>query len=526
MPTFFQLASKIEGKYEVSGDDSVEITGVACDSREVKPGFVFVAIPGTKSDGHDFVDTAIANGAVAIVSQRPAGPHNFPNLVVPFPAVTLSALAAEFYDHPSRSLQVVGVTGTNGKTTIGFVLKHLLTQAQRFPGLIGTVRNEIGDREIESTHTTPDASAVQGLLREMADAGCRSVAMEVSSHALVQRRVDDIAFDVVIFTNLTQDHLDYHVTEEAYFQAKRRLFELATKDTTMVINGDDPAGARLLREFAHHPKILTYGLGASNDFRVSDFLLKPAGTEFTLITPKREIRATMPLIGRFNIYNALATLATAAALDLNLRESVRALSTLPQVPGRMENISPREPFNVFVDYAHTPDALENVLKTIRDLDPRRLICVFGCGGDRDQRKRSMMGEIADRMADVCIVTSDNPRTEDPASIIADIEVGMSKMRLVEPDREAAIRLAILHAEKGDVVLIAGKGHEDYQIIGTEKKHFDDREVARFAVNDRVRILADEREERIKEAEQRAQERMGFRERDDSPEREAQRERDA
>ena len=382
------------------------------------------------------------------------------------------------------------MTGTNGKTTVAFLLKHLLDVAERPCGLIGTVRYVIGPRELPALRTTPEADDVQRLLREMRDVNCRAAVMEVSSHALEQNRVRGVEFDAAIFTNLTQDHLDYHETMEAYFAAKSRLFEqLATqrhKRGTAVFNIDDRYGRRLLDEFGPRVNTITYGQSSNAMFRAGDLRTDLQGTQYSLHAGGKSYLVRLPLFGPFNVYNSLAALAAMQALGHDVRKSVEALKDAPQVPGRLEKVAGSKAFRVFVDYAHTPDALDNVLRTLRALAPERLITVFGCGGDRDRAKRGPMGRAAEELSDWCIVTSDNPRSEDPAAICSEITAALrADNHEVIIDRRAAIRRAVAMAGPGDIVLVAGKGHEDYQEFADRKVPFDDVAEAASAIRGRA-----------------------------------------
>jgi len=406
------------------------------------------------------------------------------------PRLALSAAAAVLYGHPSLQLQTAAITGTNGKTTVSFLLKHLLDVAERPCGLIGTVRYVVGPRELPASRTTPEADEVQRLLREMRDVNCRAAVMETSSHALEQDRVRHVEFDAAIFTNLTQDHLDYHQTMEAYFAAKQRLFEqLAAqphKRGTAVINIDDRYGRRLLDICGQRVKTLTFGQSSNAMFRAADLRTDLQGTQFSLHAGGRSFLVRLPLYGPFNVYNALAALAAMQALGHDVRKSVDALKDAPQVPGRLEMVPGTKVFRVFVDYAHTPDALENVLRTLRTLEPARLITVFGCGGDRDRAKRGPMGRAAEESSDWCIVTSDNPRREDPEAICSEITSALrGKNHETITDRRAAIRRAVAMAGPGDIVLIAGKGHEDYQEFADRKIPFDDVAEASAAIRGRA-----------------------------------------
>jgi len=480
------------GVTERWGDQDVEVTSLAYDSRQVRPGSLFFALPGEKVDGARFIPAALEAGAVGIVTRR--APETVRTDIgwvrVEDVRVALGRVAAAFHGHPSRSLKVAGVTGTNGKTTTAFLIQHLNRAAQRECGMIGTVRFETGARVVDASHTTPESADVQSLLAEMRDNGCRAAAMEVSSHGLDQHRVEGVEFDAGVFTNLTQDHLDYHGTMERYFEAKRKLLlhlrdQPGDKRPVFAINGDDAYGQRLLREEAPGVSLVSFGFGARSDYRASDVRQSFEGMTFQLEHDGRKFLVRLPLIGRFNVANALGALAAARGMGLNLREAIGHLEEAPQVPGRMEAVPERMPFRVFVDYAHTPDALDKACATVRELKPARLLVVFGCGGDRDRTKRPLMAATACRHADVVVLTSDNPRTEDPEGILNDaaagLTVGAECHRIV--DRREAIRAAIGLARERDVVLIAGKGHETYQLVGTEKLDFDDLLEARFAMRD-------------------------------------------
>lgn len=471
---------------ELRGDAQVPVESLCWDSRGAVPGCVFFALPGLKADGAKFAAQAVEKGAVAVVTESE---DLFPGVPV---AVTnnarqLMALAADrFFDHPSRKLRVFGVTGTNGKTTTSFLLKHLCDHNNMPCGLIGTIRHVIGAEEIAADRTTPESVEIQQMMARMAAAGNRAVAMEVSSHALVQHRVDGVGFDAAVFTNLTQDHLDYHGTMDRYFAAKVKLFELLEKTKPKsgkaVVNTEDRYGRMLVDRMAKRIPVVTYGQGVGCDFRAADIRTTLLGSTFQLYTRQRQHLVRLPLIGLYNVYNALGALAAAVSTGLDLRECVTALANAPQVPGRLERVSSGRRFQVFVDYAHTPDALENVLQALRSLKPSRIITVFGCGGDRDRLKRPLMGRAAEKLSDFCVVTSDNPRTEDPQRILADIVTGMrSTAREVIADRAEAIHRAVSLAQPGDVVLIAGKGHEKYQDFGDHTIAFDDVAVARRAL---------------------------------------------
>jgi len=481
----------------VAGSTDREITSLTHDSRQVEPGTLFFALPsvtpGRKGEaaagGANFILEAVEKGAAAVITSGDLEVPRATVVRVEDPRIALSGAAATFYGHPSLQLQTAGVTGTNGKTTVAFLLKHLLDVAERPCGLIGTVRYVVGPRELPAARTTPEADDVQRLLREMRDVNCRAAVMEVSSHALAQDRVRNIEFDAAIFTNLTQDHLDFHETMEAYFAAKSRLFQqLATqkhKRGTAVINLDDRYGRRLLDEFGTRVNTITYGQSSNAMFRAGDLRTDLHGTQYSLHAGGKSYLVRLPLFGPFNVYNSLAALAAMEALGHDVRKSVDALKDAPQVPGRLEMVPGPKSFRVFVDYAHTPDALENVLRTLRALQPSRLITVFGCGGDRDRAKRGPMGRAAEELSDWCVVTSDNPRSEDPAEICAQITGALrGQNHEVILDRRAAIRRAVSMAESGDIVLIAGKGHEDYQEFADRKVPFDDVAEAASAIRGR------------------------------------------
>jgi len=482
----------------VKGPADRQITSLTHDSRQAGPGSLFVALPSVTpgravqaaGGGANFILEAVERGAAAVITSTDLDAPRATVIRVGDPRLALSAAAAAFYGHPSLQLQTAGVTGTNGKTTVSFLLKHLLDVAERPCGLIGTVRYVVGPRELPAARTTPEADDVQRLLREMRDINCRAAVMETSSHALEQDRVRDVEFDAAIFTNLTQDHLDYHQTMESYFAAKQRLFEqLAAqphKRSTAVINIDDRYGRRLLDISGQRVKVLTYGQSSNAMFRAVDLRTDLQGTQYSLHAGGRSFLVRLPLYGPFNVYNSLAALAAMHALGHDVRKSVDAIKDAPQVPGRLEMVPGPKLFRIFVDYAHTPDALENVLRTLRALEPARLITVFGCGGDRDRGKRGPMGRAAEESSDWCIVTSDNPRREDPEVICREISSALGgQNHEVITDRRAAIRRAVAMAGPGDIVLIAGKGHEDYQEFADRRVPFDDVAEASAAVRGRA-----------------------------------------
>jgi UDP-N-acetylmuramoyl-L-alanyl-D-glutamate--2,6-diaminopimelate ligase len=463
-------------------------TGVTHDSRRARPGSIFVAIRGQKADGAEFAAQAVAAGAAAVVTERPVSGH-VPQIVVKDARLALALLAAEFHGHPSRRMRVVGITGTNGKTTTSFVTTAIFEAAGVSCGLMGTVSYRIAGRELEASRTTPEAPDVQALLAEMADAGCGACVMEVSSHALALRRVDGMQFAAGVFTNLTRDHLDFHADMEDYFAAKRRLFEMLPADAPSVVNLDDPRGATLL-EMAARP--VTYAINRTADVMPGPLSFSLAGLTFDIRTPQGPVHVASGLVGRPNVYNILAAVGTTAALGVPLEAIERGLAQLQGVPGRFDVVSvAADDITVIVDYAHTDDALRNLLETARPLAGRRLITVFGAGGDRDRTKRPLMGMVAARLSDLVVITSDNPRGEDPARIIDEVRLGAEPETrqggasvVAIPDRRMAIAHAVREAGGGDVVLIAGKGHEKYQEIGGEVLPFDDMAVARAALAER------------------------------------------
>jgi UDP-N-acetylmuramoyl-L-alanyl-D-glutamate--2,6-diaminopimelate ligase len=479
-----------------SGALDVPCRGVTHDSRRVEPGWVFVALRGLKSDGAAFAPQAISAGAVAIVAERaPQEPPGTPWIVVSDARLALALLAAEFFGHPSRKMRVVGSTGTNGKTTTSYLVGAIFEAAGVRCGMLGTVMYRIGDREYAAERTTPEAPELQGLMHDMVTAGCGACAMEVSSHALALRRADGIHFAAGVFTNLTRDHLDFHADMEDYFAAKRRLFELLPADAPAAINLDDPRGAAIV-EVVGRP--VTYAVNRQADVTPGPLALSLDGLAFDVRTPHGELHIVSPLVGRPNVYNILAAVSVTTALDVPLEAVAGGIAGLPGVPGRFERVSsPDDDVTAIVDYAHTDDALRNLLEMARSLASRRLITVFGAGGDRDRTKRPLMGMVAARLSDLVVVTSDNPRSEDPQRILDEINLGAQqeiRQRDVElltiVDRRDAIRYAVDHASVGDLILVAGKGHEKYQEVGGRLLPFDDVAVAREALQarrDRLRV---------------------------------------
>ena len=471
------LAPAVQG--EVRGDPATMVGDVVLDTRKVAPGALFCCVPGARVDGHDLAGKALDACAVALVVQRPLE-LEAPQLVVCRVRDALAPLAAAFFDHPSRRLDLVGVTGTNGKTTTTYLLEAIFRAAGRVPGVLGTVEVRVGDDRRPAIHTTPEAPDLQRLLAEMADSGVQAAAMDVSSHGLALHRVDGTRFKVAIFTNLTQDNLDFHADLDDYFLAKRRLFTPAFTPLG-VVNLDDPHG-RLLAGTAE-VAVVTTGTAADADWRATDVAASLEGTSFRVASPAGSRPVRLRLAGQFNVANALGALAAADALGIDLDTAVAGLEALAGVPGRFERVDAGQPFTVLVDYAHTPDSLDNLLRAARAVTGGRVLVVFGCGGDRDRAKRPMMGEIAGRLADVAVVTSDNPRSEDPEAIVAQVAEGVARSAgpggfLVEVDRRTAIRTALAMAAPGDAVLLAGKGHEQGQeLAGGRKVPFDDRQVA-------------------------------------------------
>lgn len=493
---FGSLIASIGGA-RVAGNASAGITGLAYDSRKVEPGWAFVAVRGEHVDGHTFVPAAVEKGAVALVVEagREAGispPPGGAVAVVPDTRAAMAVIARAFYDDPSSRLTLAGVTGTNGKSTTALMIDAIFRAAGHSSGVIGTIEYRIGDRTVTAPHTTPEAIDLQMLLAEMADQGVTHVAMEVSSHALALHRVDGCHFAAAVFTNLTPEHLDFHPTMEGYLETKRRLFTDPqylpdAGERVNAVNIDDGVGEMLAREALG--RTLTYGLSPAAHCRAEQIDLRPGGTSFLAVHPTGRVPMRMKLIGEFNVYNALGALAACIGLGIEPEVACSAIEQMEPVRGRFERVRSNAR-NVLVDYAHSPDGLRRALETARRVTSGRVIVVFGCGGDRDRTKRPVMGELASRLADACIVTSDNPRGERPEAIIGEILAGIPKETRgrcsVEADRAKAIRLAVEQARPEDLVLIAGKGHEDYQIIGDRRIHFDDREVAEELLNEIAR----------------------------------------
>src|SRR5881409_1291805 len=474
---------------KVIGPLDRQVENIAYDSRRVQRHTMFVALRGEKTDGHQFIGQAIDKGASVIVAEREQKDPRVTCLVVENTRTALADFSATLYGHPARKLKLAAVTGTNGKTTTTFLIKHICENAGLRCGIVGTVRYEIGERILPAIRTTPESLDLQELLAQIVNAGCKAAAMEVSSHALAQDRTRGLEWNVAVFTNLTQDHLDFHGTMKSYFESKMKLFtglggQKKKRKPTAIVNIDDRYGEQLLDKIDKRIPVITYGMGQRAEFRASNYRVESSGTSYQLDARGKSYLVRVPLIGRFNVTNSIAALAAANALGINLRDAVFSLGKSPQEPGRLELVPARRQFQVFVDYAHTPDALGNVLKTLRELEPHRLIAVFGCGGDRDRQKRPLMAEMADRLADYSIITSDNPRKENPDTIVTEIENGFRSTHYEKVvDRTQAINRAIELARPRDIVLIAGKGHENYQEFADHTIPFDDIQVARRAIED-------------------------------------------
>lgn len=471
---------------KIIGED-VLIGGIEHDSRKVTTKNLFVCMEGAHVDGHNFIPQAVERGAVAVLTARQnfSPPENISALVVPDMLNALAVIVPYFYDYPARAMRIIGVTGTNGKTTTTYLLREIFLRAGLKVGLIGTIQILIGDESFPVRNTTPNVVDLQHLLSDMRDKNIQIVVMEVSSHALAEHRVAGVEFDTAIFTNFTQDHLDFHGTMENYLRAKTKLFDAVSRrgrkqTKTAVINVDDAASSEILRHSLCEK--ISYGMENSADLRATGINLRADGMTFKIRGGFGSMDLALHVTGLFNVYNVLAAIGAAFAENISPEVIKTALENFRSVPGRFERIFSAAPFEVIVDYAHTPDGVENVLRTARQIVKRKIICVFGCGGDRDHSKRPLMGKVVAELSDIVIATSDNPRSEDPEKILDEVEVGIGD-RLHEriADRRAAIHRAIELAEAGDAVLILGKGHETYQILNTGTIHFDDREEARIAI---------------------------------------------
>ncbi|MBJ6363153.1 UDP-N-acetylmuramoyl-L-alanyl-D-glutamate--2,6-diaminopimelate ligase [Paenibacillus sp. GCM10012307] len=477
---------------QLIGDGALIINGIETDSRKAGPGNLFICLPGHTVDGHDYAGDAIAKGAAALVVERLL-PLEVPQLLVKDSRQAMAVLSNAFFGTPSRRLKLIGVTGTNGKTTTTYLIERILNDAGSKPGVIGTIEMRYAGQVFPMSGTTPEALDLQRSLNHMAEAGTDYCVMEVSSHALEQGRVKGCHYRTAIFTNLTQDHLDYHGSMDQYAAAKGLLFsrlgneyaQAESERSYAVFNADDPASRQL--SGLTSAEVITYGIDSEADVRASQIRITAKGTSFIVHTFKGEAEITMQMVGKFNIYNALAAITAGLIEGIPLGQLKRSLESVSGVPGRVEAVDGGQPFAVIVDYAHTPDGLDNVLRAVKEFAPGQIVCVFGCGGDRDRTKRPLMGKIAARYADYTIVTSDNPRAEEPSGILREIEQGLiedgistERYTLIE-DRKQAIQKAVEMASPDDVVLIAGKGHETYQIIGEQTVDFDDRLIAKEAI---------------------------------------------
>ena len=486
--------------YKLEGNPDQDITGLNYDSKKITGGNLFIAIKGNKLNGHQYILKAIENGAKAVLVEEDCSlPPDISVIKVSNSRRELSRLAARFYDYPFKDMDIIGITGTNGKTTITYILESILSAAGKKTGVIGTVNSRFSDKVKSSSVTTPESLDLMRTAREMADEGVTSLVMEVSSHAIHQKRIIDLPFRIAIFTNLSRDHLDYHITMDDYFKAKSELFRTLPvmvhgEKSFAIINMDDPRGEEL--SGLTTAAVLSYGLKDGRDIRVYDVKADMEGLNARLVTPEGSVEIKSHLIGEINIYNIMAAAGAALASGIGLDRIAEGITGLKNVPGRLEKIPNKAGLSIVVDYSHTPDALLKAQNNLRPFVKGRLITVFGCGGDRDRGKRYDMGLIAGKNSDVVAITSDNPRTEDPVFIISQIEKGIIESGMtrsewpeikdgtyfIDADRSTAIQKAVSLADKNDTILIAGKGHEDYQITGTVKRHFDDREEARKAVN--------------------------------------------
>ncbi|HOB12159.1 MAG TPA: UDP-N-acetylmuramoyl-L-alanyl-D-glutamate--2,6-diaminopimelate ligase [Syntrophomonadaceae bacterium] len=474
----------------IQGSLETEITGICYDSRQVGPGNLFVCVVGQNTDGHQYAHQAVQSGAAAVLAEKEIDVGSQAALILTADTrLGLAKAAANFYGHPSKQLRVVGVTGTNGKTTTTHLIQAILSEYNKSAGILGTLYARLGDITKQYGHTTPESVDIQEFFRLLVDNGADYAVMEVSSHALDLHRVDTIHFDAAIFTNLTQDHLDYHQTMENYREAKLKLFRMVDEkpENFCIVNKDDPSSPYFTQ--ASPVPYYTYGIKSAADVRAVEIRSTLKGTQFKVLFENQSFTITMKLIGGFSVYNALAAITFALAEKIPVPVIQQAFLNIEGVAGRFEQVDLGQDYTVVVDYAHTPDGLENILRTARQLAGNRLITVFGCGGDRDKTKRPLMGEIAGRYSDFCIVTSDNPRTEDPQAIIDDILPGLNRVETsryaVVPDRREAIRHAINIAKSGDLVVIAGKGHETYQLVMGQVLDFDDRIVAAEMIKEKM-----------------------------------------
>lgn len=479
-----ELLSHLQPLTPFTGENP-EITSIENDNRKVQNGSLFICIKGYTVDGHDFAEAAAASGAVAVLAERPLE-LAVPVILVKNTSRAMAVLADAFYGQPTKKLQLIGITGTNGKTTTSHLIEKILADAGKKTGLIGTMYTKIGSEKFETKNTTPESLTLQKTFKQMTEAGVESAVMEVSSHALDMGRVHGCDYDIAVFTNLTQDHLDYHHTMEDYKRAKSLLFSQLGNTYDLrhpkfaILNADDEASELYQKSTAAH--IITYGIDRTADINAVNIRMTAAGTSFDLVTPGGNYPLKIQLIGKFSVYNVLASVAAALASGVSIESIIRSLEEVEGVSGRFELVNAGQDFTVIVDYAHTPDSLENVLKTVRQFAQKNIYVVVGCGGDRDRTKRPIMAQIACQYATDPVFTSDNPRSEDPLSILKEMEEGVKgEEYIVVPDRKEAITLAVNQASAGDVILIAGKGHETYQIIGNKVYDFDDRLVAKEAI---------------------------------------------
>lgn len=461
--------------YEIRGDQSVEIQGIQYDSRKIEPGDLFFCISGFQVDGHQFAASAVEKGAVALLVNRWLPELHVVQILVENTRLAMAQISANYYDNPSKKMKVIGITGTNGKTTTTYMIKNICEHSGMKVGLMGTIMNFIGQEEIQTERTTPESMDLQKLLWEMQTKGCDLVVMEVSSHSLALHRVYGVDFDVAVFTNLTQDHLDFHGTLENYRDAKAKLFAMSQ---CSVINSDDKAAQTMIDASAG--RVMTYGMGEHADLRAVKIALSAKGTEFCTAIEGKEVRFATKIPGAFTVYNSLAAVGAALAVEIPVSDIQQGLKKLGGVQGRCEVLDTKsKEYRIILDYAHTPDGLTNIIKAVKGFAKRRVITVFGCGGNRDSEKRPIMGKIAVELSDYVIITSDNPRFEKPEDIISDIEKGVQEHRdkyEIVVDRIAAIRRAMTIAQKDDIILLAGKGHETYQEIKGVKHHFDEKEI--------------------------------------------------
>lgn len=458
---------------------NLEISGITCDSRKIEPGFVFVCISGFLQDGHAYAESAVEKGAAVIISEHATGVKN--EIIVSDTHEMYADMCAAWFGNPAKKLKLIGITGTNGKTSVSYILKGILEHFGNKVGLIGTIQNMIGDKAIETKNTTPDAYELNRLFSLMVEAGCAYAVMEVSSHSLDQKRVCNLCFEAAIFTNLTQDHLDYHVTMENYLSAKKKLF---TTCKTAIINTDDKYAEELIKGL--DCRIVTYSIGDNADYSAKALKFYPSSVEYELISNSILNHVKFNTGGKFSVYNSMAAVITALELGFSVKGTADAVANVSGVKGRAENVPTGKDFTVIIDYAHTPDGLKNILKTFKECEKNRVIVLFGCGGDRDKTKRAVMGNIAVRYSDYVIVTSDNPRSEEPGEIIKDILSGINStstpVKVIE-NRIDAIKYAVSIARKDDIIVLAGKGHETYQILKDKTIHLDEREVIKEALSE-------------------------------------------